>query len=215
MQQAEVGVGPLTGFKRHKRYEKIEIASRRVKFTACCGADQIQPLHVVLFAQSGNFGAVLFDEWQHGRLALYPTTPGRPWMCLLSQLSWRTTLNSGPEGRQVIAPGVSRGFAWKQESSKPRRGGTMSNASRRQQAWIYKCSADNGYSWLDDGYFDRKGIERDFGGEEWIRSPQSWNNLAALKSGDLIFCHQGHGAFRAIVGMTIAASGGYADPNGQ
>ncbi len=91
----------------------------------------------------------------------------------------------------------------------------MSFGKLQPQAWIYKCSADSGYSWLDGGFFKRKGIERDFGGEEWIRSPLSWNNLAALKRGDLIFCHQGHAAFRAIVGLTIAASSGYADPEGR
>ena len=36
----------------------------------------------------------------------------------------------------------------------------MSNVDHLPRAWIYKCSADSGYSWVDGGFFNRKGIER-------------------------------------------------------
>jgi hypothetical protein len=93
--------------------------------------------------------------------------------------------------------------------------------SRRLQGWIYKCSdddPDHGYSWTDKGSFldgTDQSVSKDFGGEKWIRSPQSWIHLANVLPGDLIFCHQGHGSFRALVGITVAASEGYPDPNGD
>lgn len=92
---------------------------------------------------------------------------------------------------------------------------------RRPAAWVYKCSAKgdgskNGYSWTDPGYgYLRRAARRaeGFGGEDWIRSPLSWQNLRACRAGDLIFCHQTDA--RGLVGLTVANSGGYNDPEGE
>ena len=93
-------------------------------------------------------------------------------------------------------------------------------AKPKLRAWIYKCSVDldgsgHGYSWVDPvlGYLmNQRGRDNDFGGEEWIRSPLSWQHLAQARRGDLVFCHQTD--LHGFVGITVAASAGYPDPDG-
>lgn len=87
---------------------------------------------------------------------------------------------------------------------------------RRRKAWIYKCSQgpDHGYHWKS-GFLKKDGnrVDKNFGGEEWIRSPLSWANLAEARAGDLVFCHQTDS--NGLVGLTVAASDGYPDPKGK
>ncbi len=91
----------------------------------------------------------------------------------------------------------------------------------RHRAWLYKCTlnpAPGGgeYSWIDPrvGFFAGRGhIAEDFGGEDWVRSSHSWSRLAQVRRGDLVFCHQSD--LHGLVGMTVAASDGYADPEGD
>lgn len=88
-------------------------------------------------------------------------------------------------------------------------------------AWIYKCnlnypSKGEGYSFLDpeNGFLannDKR--SHPFGGEEWIRSAAAWKRLALAQIGDLIFCHQTDKG--GIVGLTMAASSGYPDRDGN
>lgn len=86
-----------------------------------------------------------------------------------------------------------------------------------RQAWVCKCNAKYGYSWLnpEDGFLrpGARGIEKDFEGEEWVKAPVGQQNLSRCKRGDLVFCHQTDR--RGIVGLTIAASDGYPDPDGK
>lgn len=96
----------------------------------------------------------------------------------------------------------------------------LSNLERRissRQAWVCKCNAKYGYSWLDpeDGFLrpGARRIDEDFEGEEWVKSPLGQQNLGRCKRGDLVFCYQTD--LRGIVGLTMAASDGYRDPNGK
>jgi hypothetical protein len=93
---------------------------------------------------------------------------------------------------------------------------------KRLVGWIYKCRLrselltglpEDGWSWVESGWLDEEGeVADNFGGEEWIQSPQSWGYLAQANKGDLVFCHQTD--LRGLVGVTIAASCGYPDPDG-
>lgn len=98
------------------------------------------------------------------------------------------------------------------------------STNRERAAWIYKCSVlnpdpDRQYSWVDPdngGWLahvrnDAKGIG--WGGENWIRSGKSWANLAMARRGDLIFCQQTD--LNGFVGLTVAASDGYPDSDGD
>ncbi|MEX2213644.1 MAG: hypothetical protein WD768_05925 [Phycisphaeraceae bacterium] len=88
-------------------------------------------------------------------------------------------------------------------------------------AWVYKCNLNyprkgEGYSFLDpdQGFLateDHDGVM--FGGEDWIRSGAAWTRLGKARSGDLVFCHQTD--LKGLVGVTVAASGGYPDPDGS
>jgi hypothetical protein len=95
-------------------------------------------------------------------------------------------------------------------------------ARKRIKGWIYKCSLknpdyDRRASWVDPEYENWLHQDDDapvnWGGESWIRSPLSWGYLEQAEKGDLVFCHQTD--MRGLVGLTIAATAGCPDPNGD
>ncbi len=57
-------------------------------------------------------------------------------------------------------------------------------------------------------WFDVDALEpREFGGPKWIQSSHSWNHLAQVTAGDLVFCYQSDKM--AFLGMTVAATPSY------
>ena len=64
--QPEVAVKETARIFRAELDQKINVAARRIKSTIGRRAKHIQTLHAKAVAQFGNFGAVLFDEADHG-----------------------------------------------------------------------------------------------------------------------------------------------------
>ena len=66
--QPEVAVKETARIFRAELDQKIDVAVRRIKSTIGRRTEHIQTLHAKAVAQFGNFGAVLFDEVDHGVL---------------------------------------------------------------------------------------------------------------------------------------------------
>lgn len=72
-------------------------------------------------------------------------------------------------------------------------------------------NGDRRWSWIQNGWLEETGsVSEQFGGDEWVRSPKSWKNLGNAEKGNIVFCHQTD--LKGLVGLTIAASGGYPFP---
>lgn len=67
--QPEVAVKKAAGIFRAERNQKINVAVLRVKRAIGRRAEYLQSLYAKTAAQCGNFGAVLFDEVDHGVLS--------------------------------------------------------------------------------------------------------------------------------------------------
>src|SRR5437867_12992850 len=85
------------------------------------------------------------------------------------------------------------------------------------RAWVYKVNSKRPgllTGWHFDQYFrNRRRSPYEMGGEGWIRSPQSWANLAHVRKGDLFLCYQSDE--RRIYGLARAAGSAYESPAGS
>ena len=77
--------------------------------------------------------------------------------------------------------------------------------------WVYKVNSHRPgklTGWhMDDYFLSRSRKPERMGGDDWIRSPQSWARLKLVRAGDLFLCYQSDE--RKIYGLARAASDGY------
>src|SRR5689334_6916170 len=82
--------------------------------------------------------------------------------------------------------------------------------------WLIKCrlknESNNGWDWCE--YFDNHESGRDWGGDEWVRSPQAKGYIKTIKEDDIAVCYQVDYP-REIRGMTVFASDGKEDAPGS
>ena len=66
--QSEETVKEATGMVRTELNQKINVAACRIKITISRRTKHLQTMHAKALAQCRDFGAVLFDEADHGAL---------------------------------------------------------------------------------------------------------------------------------------------------
>src|SRR3972149_8133437 len=88
LQQAEVRVSVLTGLKREKLDEEVQIAGTGIETGRGCRPEDLKPPNAVLGAQPDQVIAVFFDQTVHlfdSPLISYPTMAKFSWMACSSR----------------------------------------------------------------------------------------------------------------------------------
>jgi hypothetical protein len=81
-------------------------------------------------------------------------------------------------------------------------GGTISRRAPAARGWHF-----------DDYFGSRRRTDARMGGDQYIRSPQSWQRLRQVRKGDLFLCYQSDE--RKIYGLARASSDGYESEPGS